>query len=181
MLLKVAKYGEKILREKTSKVEEVTDELRKLSDDMLETMYHTKGVGLASTQVFRQERFCVIDVPSDCEDGMDCQFNLPIRMPLKMWNPEIIQRVGSVTDKEGCLSFPGLSGYVTRAEQVTCTYLDEFNKTQTITARGFLARAIQHEVDHLDGMVYIDRLSAVERLSLAKKLKRLCKENGSVR
>ena len=181
MLLKVAKYGEKILRERTVNVDSVTDELRKLSQDMLETMYHTKGVGLAAPQVFRNERLCVIDVPPDCEEQFDCQFNLPVRMPLKMWNPEIIQRTGAVTDKEGCLSFPGLSGYVTRAEQVTCTYLDEFNKIQTITARGFLARAIQHEVDHLDGTVYIDRLSAVERLSLSKKLKRLCKENGSVR
>jgi peptide deformylase len=68
-----------------------------------------------------------------------------------------------------------------RAEQVTCTYLDEFNKQQTITARGFLARALQHEIDHLDAIMYIDRLSAVERLSLAKKLKNLARQNGSVR
>jgi peptide deformylase len=88
---------------------------------------------------------------------------------------------GSQRDKEGCLSFPGIGGSLTRAAQVTVSYLDENNTPQVISARGFLARALQHEIDHLDGILYVDRMSAVERLQFAPKLKKLAKQNGGVR
>lgn len=181
MKLKVFKYGEKVLRDKSVPVSAVDDSMRALADDMLETMHAAKGVGLAAQQVGRTERMCVIDIPDGCEDDADQIFNSPIVMPLKLWNPEIISREGSQYDKEGCLSFPGIGGSLVRAAEVSVRYLDENNRPQTITARGFLARALQHEIDHLDGVLYVDRMTAVERLEVAGKLKKLAKANGGVR
>lgn len=181
MVLRVCKYGEKVLREKAAPVSAVTAELRALADNMVETMHKAGGVGLAAQQVGRTERLCVIDLPPDCDEEEDRAFNAPIAMPLKMFNPEIISRDGAVCDKEGCLSFPGVGGEVVRAHQVVCTYMDETGAGQTITARGYLARAIQHEIDHLDGILYVDRMSAIERLRHASKLKKLAKANGGAR
>ena len=181
MVLKVYKYGEKVLREKARPVAVVDDTLRKLADDMIETMHAARGVGLAAEQVGHLEKMCVIDIPEGCEDREDELFNAPIAMPLKLFNPEIVAQEGSQCDKEGCLSFPKVGGTVTRAAQVTCQYLDEENRPQMITARGFLARALQHEIDHLHGVLYVDHLSAVERPSFASKLKKLAKENGGTR
>lgn len=181
MILKVYKYGEQVLREKANPVMVVDDRLRKLAMDMLDTMHASKGVGLAAEQVGHIESMCVIDIPEGCEEEDDELFNAPIAMPLKMFNPLIVSFEGSQRDKEGCLSFPNVGGSLTRAAQVTCQYLDENNMPQVITARGFLARAIQHEVDHLNGILYIDHMSAVERLSCASKLKKLAKMNGGVR
>lgn len=181
MKLKVFKYGEKVLREKAVPVAVVDDRLRRLALDMLETMRAARGVGLAAEQVGRMERLCVIDIPAGCEEPEDEAFNAPIAMPLVMFNPEIISQEGSQCDKEGCLSFPGVGGRLTRAAQVTCQYLDADNRPQAITARGFLARAIQHETDHLDGILYIDRMTAVERLEYAPKLKKLARQNGGAR
>jgi peptide deformylase len=181
MKLKVYQYGEKVLREKSVDVTMVTDELRKLADDMIETMHAAKGVGLAAQQVGRTERMCVIDIPEGCDDEEFERFNAPIRMPLKLFNPRIVAQEGSICDKEGCLSFPGVGGSLTRAAQVTAQYLDENNRPQIITAQGFLARALQHEIDHLDAILYVDRMTAVERLECAAKLKKLAKRNGGVR
>lgn len=181
MTLKVYKYGEAVLREKSAPVSVVTDELRRLAADMVETMHAAKGVGLAAEQVGRRERMCVIDIPAGCDEPEDEAFNAPIAMPLKLWNPELLARAGSVCDNEGCLSFPQVGGKITRAAEVTCQYLDEDNRPQVITARGFLARALQHEIDHLDGILYIDHMSAVERLKYAPKLKKLAKANGGTR
>lgn len=181
MVLKVFKYGEKVLREKGSAVAVVTDELRELADDMLDTMHKAGGVGLAAQQVGRLERMCVIDIPEGCEEAEDEVFNAPVQMPLMMWNPEIIAVEGTQRDKEGCLSFPNVGGTLVRAAQVTAQYLDRDNRPQMITVRGFLARAVQHEVDHLNGILYIDHMSAVERLGFANKLKKLASKNGGAR
>ena len=181
MVLRVYKYGEKILREKATPVLAVDNALRKLADDMLETMHEAGGVGLAAEQVGRTEKMCVIDIPEGCDDAETEAFNAPIAMPLRLWNPEILMREGSVRDKEGCLSFPNVGGSLTRAEQVVCAYLDAENRPQTITARGYLARALQHEIDHLNGILYIDHMTAVERLACAAKLKKLAKANGGTR
>lgn len=181
MKLKVYKYGEKVLREKAQPVVIVDDRLRQLAHDMLDTMHAAKGVGLAAEQVGRIERMCVIDIPEGCESNEDEAFNAPIAMPLVLFNPEIVAKEGSQRDKEGCLSFPAVGGTLTRAAQVTCQYLDESNMPQLITARGFLARAIQHEIDHLEGILYIDHMTAVERLTCAAKLKKLAQANGGVR
>ena len=181
MKLKVFKYGEKVLREKAMPVVVVDDKLRKLAEDMLETMHDAKGVGLAAEQVGRLEKMCVIDIPEGCEEAEDEIFNAPIAMPLVLFNPEIVAQEGSQRDKEGCLSFPNVGGTLTRAAQVTCQYLDADNCPQMITARGFLARALQHEIDHLNGVLYIDHMSAVERLAHSAKLKKLAKSNGGTR
>lgn len=181
MKLKVYKYGEKVLREKSQPVVVVDGRLRQLALDMLDTMHEAKGVGLAAEQVGHLERMCVIDIPEGCDSPEDEAFNAPVQMPLILFNPAIVAREGSQRDKEGCLSFPNVGGTLTRAAQVTCQYLDVNNMPQMITARGFLARALQHEIDHLDGILYIDHMTAVERLTCAAKLKKLAKANGGVR
>ena len=181
MALKVYKYGEAVLRERAQPVAIVTDELRNLAEEMIDTMHKARGVGLAAQQVGRLEKMCVIDIPEGCEEPEDELFNAPVAMPLKLFNPEIIAQEGSQHDKEGCLSFPGIGGSITRAQQVTCQYLDEENRPQIMMARGFLARALQHETDHVNGILYVDHMSAVERLTYASKLKKLAKENGGVR
>ena len=165
MALKVYKYGEAVLRERAHPVAIVTDELRNLAEEMIDTMHKARGVGLAAQQVGRLEKMCVIDIPEGCEEPEDELFNAPVAMPLKLFNPEIIAQEGSQHDKEGCLSFPGVGGSITRAQQVTCQYLDEENRPQIMMARGFLARALQHEIDHLNGILYVDHMSAVERLT----------------
>ena len=180
-MLKIYKYGEKVLREKAEPVAIVDDRLRALADEMLDTMHAARGVGLAAEQVGHLERMCVIDIPDGCEEKEDEAFNAPIAMPLKLWNPEILSQEGSQRDKEGCLSFPNVGGSLTRAAQVTVQYLDENNMPQIIAARGFLARALQHEIDHLNGILYVDHMSAVERLACAGKLKKLAKANGGLR
>lgn len=181
MALKVYKYGEAVLRERAQPVAIVTDVLRNLAEEMIDTMHKARGVGLAAQQVGRLEKMCVIDIPEGCEEPEDELFNAPVAMPLKLFNPEIVAQEGSQHDKEGCLSFPGIGGSITRAQQVTCQYLDEENRPQIMMARGFLARALQHEIDHLNGILYVDHMSAVERLTYASKLKKLAKENGGVR
>ena len=178
MVLKVYKYGEAVLREKAVPVALVDDRLRQLADDMIETMHRAKGVGLAAEQVGHTERMCVIDVPAGCDEPEDEVFNAPIAMPLRLWNPEILAQEGSVRDKEGCLSFPNMSAPVVRAAQVTCQYTDVHGLPKIITVKGFLARAVLHETDHLKGVLYVDHLSAVDKLAMAKRLQKLAKKNG---
>ena len=181
MILKIRKYGDRVLREKSVPVASVTDELRALADDMLSTMRKAGGVGLAAQQIGRLERVCVIDIPDGCENDEDAAFNAPIPMPLVMFNPKILSMEGEVKDKEGCLSFPDVGGCVVRAHRVVFTFVAPDNTPQTMMASGFLARAVQHETDHLDGVLYIDRMTAVERLSHSGRLSKLSKANGGTR
>ena len=156
MVLRICKYGEKVLREKAQPVVCVTDDLRRLADDMVETMHQAKGVGLAAEQVGRLERLCVIDIPEGCEDEADELFNAPIPMPLKLFNPEIVASEGEQGGSEGCLSVPGKRGYVVRPEKVTVKAQDRKGKPFEVNAEGLYARALCHEIDHLDGRLYID-------------------------
>ncbi len=181
MALKVFKYGEEVLRENSIPVDRVTEVHRQLMAEMVETMHDAGGVGLAAQQVGRTERICVIDIPPKSQTDEEALYNAPVPMPLKLVNPEIIHQEGTQLDQEGCLSFPKIGGELVRAEFVTCQYLDENNSVQIINARGLLARALQHEIDHLNGILYIDRMSATERLQYAAKLKKLAKANGGVR
>ena len=163
MLLPIEKYGSEKLRVPARKVA-VTPELTVLAEDMLETMYKAKGVGLAAEQVGRDEALCVIDVPLSCEDDEDTKaFNAAIEQPLVMFNPEIVSFSGEQTGREGCLSLPGRQGVVTRPMKVKISYQDRFGERKTLQAKGFFARAICHEFDHLDGKVFTDRISPLRR------------------
>ncbi len=170
----VVKFGQETLRAKAKPVGEVTDEVKKLAADMLETMYAAYGVGLAAEQVGRTERMCVIDVPADAEKKECVEFNTAVAMPLVMIDPEI-KELSKATQRgsEGCLSFPEIYAQITRANEVAVEYTGLDGARHTARARGLLARAIQHECDHLDGVLLVDRMSAVQRISVGGKLRRL--------
>lgn len=181
MVLPVVKYGSPVLRTGATPVIAVTPALVKLAEDMLDTMYKTRGVGLAAEQVGHLEALCVIDVPPDCEDSDEVrEFNSSVAMPLVMFNPVVLASEGEQTSKEGCLSFPGIGGEVTRPEKVTCQYIDPAGIPQIITVRGFLARAVLHETDHLNGVLYIDRMTDGGRSTVSGKLRKLAAKNGGV-
>ena len=132
-------------------------------------------------QVGRLESVCVIDVPSECEEDDETRaFNSAVEMPLVMFNPVVISTEGSQSGKEGCLSFPKLGGVVVRPDKVTCQYTDPRGMPQIITVRGFLARAVMHETDHLNGVLYVDRMDDGERKALSDSLERMAKKNGGV-
>jgi len=171
-------YGNKLLRRKSTPVEEVNDEIRALAQDMLKTMYASDGLGLAAEQVGRDEAICVIDIPPmrDEETGTPKRENPDVRMPLVLVNPRIIERDGEQVGSEGCLSFPGIYVTVKRAETVTVEFRDMENEVRTVRACGLLARAIQHELDHLDGVLLVDRMSPVQKVAVAGKLKKLRKQ-----
>jgi peptide deformylase len=163
MILSVVKYGHPALRQKGARIESITPELRRLVADMFETMYAHKGVGLAAQQVGRALQLTVIDVrgitdrPSTLElDGKPA--DVPDFMPLVLINPEV-QPVGErVAGPEGCLSFPEIFADITRPELVEVKALDEKGKPIAFRAGGLLSRAVQHEVDHLNGILFIDRM-----------------------
>lgn len=173
MIYSVLTFGVEVLRQKATPVAEVTDEVRKLVLNMLETMYAAKGVGLAAEQVGCTECVCVIDVPMDAEKEECRADNASIAMPLVLINPEILASEGKQRNEEGCLSFPDINAPITRANQVTVTYLDIKGHRQTVTAKGLLARAIQHEIDHLNGILLVDKMSPMQKLSVSGQLRRL--------
>ena len=177
MIYPVVTFGQEILRQKAVLVAEITDEIRQLAHDMLESMYASKGVGLAAEQVGRTERLCVIDVPRDAEKEACRDENAAIPMPLVLINPEITAKEGKQRNEEGCLSFPEISAPISRADKVTVTYTDLTGKRQTVSARGLLSRAIQHETDHLEGVLLVDKMSPLQKMSVAGQLKRLQKKN----
>lgn len=133
-----------ILRKKSRIIQDINDRIILLLDDMLETMYDANGVGLAAPQVGILRRAVVIDIGEG---------------PIKMINPKIISKNGEIEDIEGCLSVPGYSGNVIRPEKVVCNYTNEKNENVKLEASDFLARAICHELDHLDGVLYTDKVT----------------------
>ena len=172
MILPIEKYGSGKLRIAAHKVA-VTPELAALAESMLETMYRAKGVGLAAEQVGRDEALCVIDVPLSCEDDEETRsFNARTAQPLVMFNPEIVAASGEQTGREGCLSLPNVGGDVTRPSEVTVQYLDAKGMPQIESVRGFLARAVCHETDHLKGVLYVDHMDEKTRDKVIKKLKK---------
>ena len=170
MILPIEKYGSERLRVPARKVA-VTPELAALAESMLETMYKAKGVGLAAEQVGRDEALCVIDVPLSCEDDEETKaFNAQTVQPLVLFNPEIVAASGEQTGREGCLSLPNVGGDVTRPYEVTVQYLDINGVQQMSTVRGFLARAVCHETDHLKGVLYVDHMDEKARDKVIRKL-----------
>lgn len=174
---RIVTFGKDVLRKPARPVQAVTRDLRALASEMLESMRAVRGVGLAAQQIGREEAVCVIDVPAESEKPDCVSFNAAIAMPLIMFNPAITASSGRQRNEEGCLSFPEISAPITRALEVSASYMDLDGKMQTIAARGLLARAIQHEVDHLNGVLLVDRMSPVQRLTIAGRLKRLQQES----
>ncbi len=159
--LAICKYGDQVLRKKTEPVTEINDEIKKLVSDMFETMYAAPGVGLAAPQVGVSLRICVIDVRPDGKSS-----------PLAMINPEIVEGENKVLAEEGCLSFPGLYEKVKRYEKITAEFTDLKGKRIRLKAEGFLAKALQHETDHLDGKLFIDYLPDFKRKAVERDIKR---------
>ena len=160
-LLDIHVLGSPILRQETKPVDRMTDELRRLADDMFETMHAAKGIGLAAPQVGRVERLAVIDVDND---------------PIVVVNPEIILTEGAAKGEEGCLSIPEVFGDVERATRITVRALDRDGKPFELEADDLLARCLQHEIDHLHGKLFLDYLSFLKRRSALSKWESMKKD-----
>jgi peptide deformylase len=158
-VLKVRKYGDPVLRRRAAAVTEVTSELHTTVADMIETMYDEAGIGLAAPQVGISLRLMVV--------GHDER-----REPRALINPVIVERGGEVTAEEGCLSIPGVFAPVTRSEWVDLEAKDLEGRPVKIHGRGLLARVLQHEMDHLDGVLFIDRLDPVTRDRIKRRIKK---------
>lgn len=178
MILDVVKFGHPVLRQKGAQVESITLETKQLVADMLETMYAAKGVGLAAQQVGRALQVTVLDVspvtdrPSSIEvDGKPAEVN--DYMPMVLINPKIEPVGEMVAGSEGCLSFPEIFAEIQRRESVDVTALNEKGEEVKFRAGGLLARAIQHEVDHLNGILFIDRMDRKTKENLRPDLEDL--------
>ncbi len=177
----VEKYGSAILREEAVPIEVVDDDIKALADDMIATMRAENGIGLAAEQVGRREALCVIEVPIELDfDRNHQRMNLGVDMPLVLINPVITASSDDMdVCEEGCLSFPGFSLPIKRPSRVSVRYLDLRGDNNEISVQGLVARAIQHEMDHLEGRLIIDHISKVKRLSIAGQLKKLKQETES--
>jgi peptide deformylase len=181
MILPIVLYGNPVLRVKCQPVTQVTDEIRKLAADMIETMHDARGVGLAAPQVAVPIQMAIIEVPASDESVTVLRVNgvnktLAEAMPVVFLNPKLVLDNTKVMGQEGCLSIPHLRYDVRRAGVVTVTYQTLEGETVTMEANGLLGRAFQHEIDHLNGILFTDRLSAASKLGAQRKLKRLVQE-----
>jgi len=165
-LLQILEFPDPRLRNRAQPVAQVDAALRTLIDDMFETMYAAPGIGLAATQVNVAKRVLVLDLSERRNE------------PLALINPEILQRAGVEETEEGCLSVPGYFDKVTRAEQIRVRALDRDGKQIEFDADGLLAVCIQHEIDHLDGKLFVDYLSELKRTRIRKKLEKERKDRG---
>jgi len=163
--LQLVTYPASVLRKQASAVENVDGELIKMADEMFEIMYENAGIGLAAPQVGLSNQVLVIDVRQD---------DLPTYVLI---NPRVIKREGEVEAEEGCLSLPEIFGEVKRAERVQVRYVDQNGEEQTLEAEGLLARAIQHEMDHLNGVLFIDRLGETRRRLLDQQIRALAESS----
>jgi peptide deformylase len=181
MILPILQYGDPILRAKGNRIDEIDDRIRELAANMLETMRTAHGVGLAAQQIGEALQLTVLDVsavedrPSMLKlDGTD--LDPKTAMPLVLINPEIELRGDTEVGLEGCLSFPEITGDIERAQSVIVRAQTLEGGTIHIEASGFLARAIQHEGDHLNGILFIDRMRSAAKAALSSRLRRLQKE-----
>jgi len=181
MRLSILQYGNPILRAKGKRIGEIDERIRELARNMVETMHAANGVGLAAQQVGEAIQLTVLDV-SQIEDRPTSmklngdQIDPKSAMPLVLVNPQV--ELGRETEMgtEGCLSFPEITGEIGRAKSITVRARNLSGEAIEIETGGFLARAIQHEVDHLNGILFIDRMSSAAKASLASRLKRLQRE-----
>ncbi len=158
----IRKYPDEILRKKTEPVEDFGDDLQKLIDDMVETMYAAPGVGLAANQVGVSKQLTVIDVSVGSEETS----------LIVLCNPEIIDHEGEVANEEGCLSIPEYTTMVKRYEKIKVKALDRYGKEIEIEGDELLARALQHEIDHLNGLLFVDRIGRIKKEFFKKRYKR---------
>ncbi len=186
MRLAIRKYGDPILRAKGKRIDEVDDKIRALAEDMLETMHAANGVGLAAQQVGQALQLTVLDV-SQVEDRPSMMklngkpvADLATAMPLVLLNP--VLRLGEERESgsEGCLSFPEITAEIDRSTSVAVEAETLEGEPLEIEASGLLARALQHEVDHLNGILFIDRMNSATKVSHASRLKRLQKETAKL-
>jgi peptide deformylase len=180
MIREIVIYGDPVLRAKGKRVEKVNEDIRALAADMIETMQAAKGVGLAAQQVGEPLRLTVIDI-SDAENRPSQMWvngqevDPKERMPLILLNPELELAEEIEIGTEGCLSFPELTAEIPRAVKVKIKAQDLDGNTVEFEAAGLLSRAVQHENDHLNGILFIDRMSSAAKASLSGKLKRLAR------
>ncbi|MBW6513972.1 MAG: peptide deformylase [Candidatus Syntrophosphaera sp.] len=166
-LLPVRIYGDNVLRLKAEEVSRINEELREFAADLVHTMYKRDGVGLAAPQVGSSIRVIAVD-PHWSRDGM-------AREPVVMINPVIEANSGETETEEGCISLPGIFAYVVRPSVITVSYTDLQGERQRMELSGYPAVVIQHEIDHLDGILFIDRLGTIARLKQKLKLKELAR------
>jgi len=165
-LREILHFPDPRLRKKAVEINDVNDDIRQLADDMLETMYDAPGIGLAATQINVQKRILVIDISEDKSQ------------PMVFINPKIIEKQGEREHEEGCLSVPEAYEIVTRADTVTVQALDRDGQEFTIDADELLATCIQHEIDHLDGKLFVDYLSNLKRQRIKKRLEKQFKQKA---
>ncbi|MDC3315474.1 peptide deformylase [Candidatus Thioglobus sp.] len=164
MILEILKYPDKRLRTVAKPVENVNSEIKKQVKDMFETMYDAPGIGLAATQVNFHQRLIVIDVSEECNQ------------PLCLINPEIIEKNGEIEWEEGCLSVPNYYENVKRANEIKVSALNELGQSFEIEVNEMLSVCIQHEMDHLDGILFVDHLSKLKQKRLKKKAEKQTKK-----
>lgn len=165
MILPIRKYGDDVLRLPAEPVTDIDAPLQKLIDDMIDTMYAAPGVGLAANQVGVAKRLMVIDLSVGKRPG-ECHVFI---------NPEIIEAEGEITEEEGCLSIPDFVEIVTRPEKVKLRYLDRNGKEREMWGDGLMARAMCHEIDHLNGTLFVDHLRGFKKDKILKRIAKLAK------
>jgi len=165
-LLEIKKYPDKILKKKTAPVENIDGQTQQLIDDMIETMKCAHGVGLAANQIGISQQLCVIDISVKEEE-------VPL---IVLINPVIVEKTGMMEAEEGCLSVPGYMTTIKRPEKVFIRGVNREGKEMEIEAGGLLARALQHEIDHLEGLLLIDRMSPIRREFFKRRYKKFLQE-----
>ncbi|MDE0400408.1 MAG: peptide deformylase [Candidatus Poribacteria bacterium] len=160
--LQLRYYGDPVLRKRAAPVTEITDAERQLAVQMLETLYATgNGIGLAATQVGVLKRLIIVDIGEEDDEGYE---------PLVLFNPELMSFDGEIVAEEGCLSIPDVTAEVKRPERIVVEGIDVQNESVRIQTDGLLARVLQHEIDHLNGVLFIDRISGLKRQLLKEEL-----------
>jgi peptide deformylase len=181
MRLSILRYGDPMLRAKGKRIDKIDNRVRELAANMVETMHEANGVGLAAQQIGKALQLTVLDVSQIEDRPSTMRFNgedvdPKTKMPLVLINPQIDLGASTEVGTEGCLSFPEITGEIERAQSATVRAENLEGKKIEIEASGLLARALQHEVDHLNGILFIDRMSSAAKAALSSRLKRLQKE-----
>jgi len=170
-LLEIKKYPDRILKQKTAELSNIDAQTQKIIDDMIETMYGARGIGLAANQVGISQRLCVIDL------SLKESNKIPL---IVLINPVVVQKDGMVDAEEGCLSIPGYMTSVKRPEKVLVKGLNREGKPIEIEGDSLLARALQHEIDHLDGLLFIDRMSPIRREFFKRRYKKSLRDKEDI-